>query len=108
MIDIAGRAASINPNGSARRIYAHTPHHREVDDQSVVATAKAWAIVAASADGNKQALVAAEVHRGDNVGDVYAARNQARPLVDHTVVESTGGIVVSITWTDESPAEALL
>ncbi len=56
----------------------------------------------------KQALVAAEVHRGDDVGDVHAARNQARPLVDHAVVKSTGSIVVSITWTDESSAKALL
>ena len=108
VIDVARRAASINPNGSARRIYAHALHHREVDHQSVVATAKAWAIVAAAPDGDEQALVAAEVHRGDDVGDVHAARNQARPLVDHAVVKSTGGIVVSITWTDESSAKALL
>ena len=108
MIDIAGRAASINPNGSACRIYVHALHHREVDHQSVVATAKARAIVAASTDGDKQALVAAEVYRGDDVGDVHAARNQAWPLVDHAVVKSTGGIVVSITWSDESSAKALL
>ena len=72
MIDIARRVASINTNGSARRIHAHALHHREVDHQSVVATAKAWAIVAASTDGDKQALVAAEVYRGDDVGDVHA------------------------------------
>ncbi len=53
MIDIAGRAASINPNGSACRIYAHAFHHREVDHQSVVATAKARATVAASTDGDQ-------------------------------------------------------
>jgi hypothetical protein len=108
MIDVAGRAASINPNGSACRFYAHAFHNREVDHQSVVATAKARATVAASTDGDKQALVAAEVHRGDDVGDVHAALNQARPLVDHAVVKSTGSIVVSITWTDESSAKALL
>lgn len=60
MIDIAGRTASINPNGSACRIYAHAFHHREVDHQSVVATAKAWAIVAASTDAELQHLVAGE------------------------------------------------
>ena len=108
MIDIAGRTASINPNGSACRIYAHALHHREVDDESVVATPKARAIVAASTDGDKQSLVAAEVHRGDDIGDVHAARNQTRPFVDHPVVKSTGGIVVSIIWTDESSTKALL
>ena len=64
--------------------------------------------MAASTDGDKQTLVAAEVHRGDDIGDVHAARNQARPLVDHAVVKSTGCIVVSITWTDEPSAKALL
>jgi hypothetical protein len=108
MIDVAGRAASINPNGSACRIYAHAFHIREVDHQAVIATAKAWAIVAASTDGDKQAVVAAEVHRGDDVGNVHAARNQARPLVNHAVVKSADIIVVSITWTDESSAKALL
>ena len=53
-------------------------------------------------------LVAAEVHRGDDVGDGYAARNQARPLIHHAVVKNSGGIVVNITWTDESSAKALL
>ena len=108
VIDVARRAAGIDPYGSACRIHAHALHHREVDHQSVVAAAKAWAVVAAAADGDEQALVAAEVHRGDDVGDVHAARDQARPLVDHAVVKSTGGIVVGITWTDESSAKALL
>src|ERR1700682_2019741 len=45
MIDVAGRAASINPNGSVCRIYAHAFHNREVAHQSVVATAKARATV---------------------------------------------------------------
>jgi hypothetical protein len=62
----------------------------------------------ASTDCDKQALVAAEVDRSDDIGHVYAARNQAWPLVDHALVKSRRGIVVSITWTDESSAEALL
>ena len=108
VIDVAGRAAGLDPHGSACRIDAHALHHRQVDHQAVVATAEARAVVAAAADGDKQALVAAEVHRGDDVGDVDAARDQARPLVDHAVVKSAGGVVVSITWTDESSAKALL
>ena len=55
-----------------------------------------------------RALIAAEVHGRDDIGDVHAARDQERPLVDHAVVKSTGGIVVRITWTDESSAKALL
>jgi hypothetical protein len=63
--------------------------------------------VAASTDGDKQALVAADGHRGDDIGDVPAARDQAWPLVDHAVVQRTGGIVVSVTWADDASAEAL-
>ncbi len=91
-----------------RRVDAHAPHHRQVDHQAVVAAAQAGAVVAAAPDGDEQALVAAEVHRGDDVGDVHAARDQARPLVDHAVVQRAGVIVVGVTWTDESSAKALL
>ena len=108
MIDIARRASSIDTHGAVRRIDAHAPHHGEVDHQPVVATAQAWAIVAAATDGDQQALAAAEAHRGDDVGDVHAARDQAWPLVDHAIVKRTGGIVVNVTWTDDVSAEAWL
>ena len=108
VVDVARRAAGIDPHGAARRIDAHALHQREVDHQAVVAAAEARAIVAAAPDGDEQALVAAEVHRGDDVGDVHAARDQARPLVDHAVVQRTGGVVVGVAWTDDSSAKALL
>ena len=39
----------------------------------------------------------AEVHRRDDVGDVGAARDQPRPLVDHRVVERARLVVVGVS-----------
>ena len=44
-------------------------------------------VVAAAADRDQQALLAPEVHGRDDVGDVGAARDEPRALVDHAVVE---------------------
>ena len=94
VIDVAGRAAGFDAHGAARGIHAHALHHRQVDDQPVVAAAEPGAVVAAAADGEQQALLAGEVHGGDDVGDVDAARDEPRPLVDHAVVEGARGVVV--------------
>ena len=42
----------------------------------------------------EQIVLAPEIHRRDDVGDVGAARDQRRPLVDHAVVERARLIVV--------------
>ena len=41
-------------------------------------------------------IVAAEIHGGDHVGRVDAARDQLRALVDHAVVELAGVVVTRI------------
>ena len=65
--------------------------------------AEAGAVVAAAADGEEQAVVAAEVHRRDDVGDVDAARDQPRPLVDHAVVERARRVVVGVAAVTSRP-----
>ena len=62
----------------------------------------------AAADGEQQALLAGEVHGGDDVGRVDGARDEARTLVDHAVVERTNGVVVRIGLADEPAAKSLL
>src|SRR5215467_496312 len=108
VIDVAGCTASIDPDGSACRIHAYALHHGEVDHQTVVAAAEPGTIVAAAPDCNEETLVAAEVQRGDDVGNVRAARNQARSLANHTVVKCPGRIVIGIVATDDSPTKGLL
>ena len=52
-------------------------------------------------------VVAAEIHRGDDVGDIGAARDQQRPLVDHGVVEFARLVVVRMVAPDNRPAKTL-
>ena len=68
----------------------------QVDHEAVVAAAKPGAVVAAAADRDEKAMFAPEVHGGDHVGDIDAARNQARPLVDHPVVERARLVVAVV------------
>src|SRR5439155_2475935 len=79
MIDIARRAARTNANGSVSRIYAHALHQRQINHQSVVAAAQAWAIVAASANGDKQPGLPTKIHGGYHIGDVDTLSNQPPP-----------------------------
>ena len=67
--------------------------------------AKAGSVVAAAADGDGQAVVAPEIDRGDHVGDVGAAGDQQRPLVDHAVVERARLLVAWVLRLDELTAQ---
>ena len=62
--------------------------------------AKAGPVVTAAADCDGKLVVAAEVHRGDHVGDVGTARDHERPLVDHAVIELAAFIVLGMIATD--------
>ena len=107
VVDVARRAARLDANGAVRRVDADPLHHRQVDDQPVVDAAEARPVVAAAADGDEKAVVAAEVHRRDHVGDVGALRDQQRPLVDHAVVERAGLVVVRVVARDQPAAKIL-
>src|SRR5207248_7901083 len=104
MIDIARRAARTNANGSVSRIYAHALHQRQINHQSVVAAAQAWAIVAASANGDKQPVLPTKIHRGYHIGDVDTLSNQPRPLIDHAVIEAAHFVIARIVRLDHCAA----
>ena len=106
MIDIARRATSINTNGSVRRIDTYALHQRQVDDQSVITAAKARAVVSATANGDEQSVVASELHRADDIGCIDALRDQARPLVDHAVVEAAYFVIRRVVGLDHRAAHA--
>ena len=96
VVDIARRAARPDPNGAGRRVDPYPFHHRQVDDQPVVDAAEARAVVAAAADGDEKAVVAAEIDRCDHVGNIDALRDQQRPLVDHAVIERARLVIVRV------------
>ena len=61
--------------------------------------------MAAAADGDLDAAVTAETHAGDDVGDVAAARDGGRVLVDHGVVDGARLVVPGIGRCDQVAAQ---
>ena len=51
-------------------------------------------------------MLAGEVDRGDDVGDVGAAGDEGRVAVDHRVVDRAGGVVGRVAGLDERAAHA--
>ena len=90
VIDFARRAARTDPDCPAFRIDVDTFHCRQVNDQAVIHAAEARPVVAAAADGDAQALVAAKIHRRDDIGGIGAAHDEPRAFVDHGVIEFAG------------------
>ena len=87
VVDVTPGAATFDANGACRWIDADTLHAREVDHQAIVTGAQARAIVPATAHRQRQLVLAGEVDRGDDVGDIDAAGDQRGSLVDHAVVD---------------------
>ena len=59
----------------------------------------------ATPDGDLHAVIAAETDAGDDIGDVAAARDGARVLVDHGVVDSACLVVTGIGGRDQVAAQ---
>ncbi len=94
VIHVTRGAAGTDPDGAVRRIDTDALHQRQIDDEAVVDAAKARAVVAAAANRDQEALLAAEVDGRDHIRRVDTAGDQARPLVDHPVVDSARVFVV--------------
>src|SRR5581483_5158346 len=107
VVDLGRGAPRLDAHGARLGVHADALQQRQVDDESVVAAAEPGAVVPAAADGDEHLLLPPEVHGGDHVRDVGAARDEARPLVDHSVVESADLVVVAIVRPDESSPESL-
>ena len=105
VVDVALRATRANPGSPGLGVNAHTFHRRQVDNQAVVHATKAGPVVAAAPDGDGEAVVAPEIDRGDHVGNVGAAGNGQRPLVDHAVVERACFLVGWVRRLDELTAQ---
>ena len=77
-------------------IDSDSAHARQVDDEAVVDAAQAAAIVAAAADGDVEALLASEPHRGDHVRDITTLDDHRWAFVDHRVVQRTSVVVAAV------------
>ena len=104
VVYIALRAAGTNADGAGGGIDPHAFHHRHVDHQPVIDTAKARPIVSASADRNPKIVLLCKIDRSDNVSDVGASRNHLGALIDHPVVEAAHSIIVDVRSPDDGAA----
>ena len=97
-------AAGTNADGAGGGIDPHAFHHRHVDHQPVIDTAKARPIVSASADRNPKIVLLCKIDGSDNVSDVGASRNHLGALIDHPVVEAAHSIIVDVRSPDDGAA----
>src|SRR4029434_4731992 len=87
VVHIALRTARAHPHRAVCWVHIHALHHRQVDNQPIVATPQSRSIVAAAAYGDEQLIFAAEVYCRDDIGRIRAPGDHEWPLVDHSVVE---------------------
>ena len=62
--------------------------------------------MATATDGGEQIILPSKAHGGDDVGDIGAASDEQRPLVNHAVVELAGLFVLLVAALDEVTPEA--
>src|SRR5262249_54076942 len=72
MINIAPDASAADRDGARNRIDLGVFDLGEVYHQTVIANSQAASIVAATANRNKQVVIAREVFRPHDVGDIHA------------------------------------
>ena len=106
MVDITEEGAAARDGGPGVGIHPHAAHAREVDDEAVVDAPQTAAVVAPAPNGDVQALLAAERHRGHHVRHVVAPDDDRRVLVDHGVVQRTSVVVVDVSRRQDRAANA--
>jgi hypothetical protein len=92
------RGTALDPDNARLGVYAHTPHARKVYDQAIIAHTKARTVVAATSNGQKQAIVSCKIDRGNDVCHIRAAHDQSGTLVNRGIVDFAGGLVSFIFW----------
>ncbi len=103
MVDVAPGRAAPDPGDLLVRVDPHVVHPRQVDDQTVVHRAEAGNAVAAAADRQVEAAVAAGGDHGHHVGRVHALDDGAGSAVVHAVVDGASVVVVGIRGGDDAP-----
>src|SRR5690606_3302455 len=77
-------------------IHMHGPHGREVQDQALVAGAEARNVMASSAHGERQGVLASVRDPGDDVCHAATHQYGCRTAVDHPVPHVARRTVVSL------------
>src|SRR5215831_19843420 len=96
MIHISPGTASLNADRTCHGINANALHAREIDDQTIIAHAKTTGIVAATTHSDEHVVIATEMDRSDDIGDIGAPHDQARMPVNHAIIDLASRLVASI------------
>ena len=83
-----------------------SPASEQVDHQAAVGDRAAGDVVAAAADGDLEARLPCEAHRGGDVGRAAAAGDDRRPAIDQTVLDPAGGVVAVVAGREDPPGDA--
>ena len=105
VVDVSQGASGVGADGVVLRVDRGAAQQRQVDDQGAVGYPEPSCAVAATSDGDLGAVLAAEPHAGDDIGDVAAARDRSRVLVDHAVVDGARLVVPGISGHDQLTAQ---
>jgi hypothetical protein len=61
--------------------------------------------MAASTNCNGELIVSTKVHRANHVGNICAARDERRSLVDHAIIDLACSLIVHIAWLKQFTAQ---
>src|SRR5437764_1371266 len=106
MVDVSPGASGVDADGAAPGVDRGAAQQGKVDDQGVIPHAEPGRVVAATPDGDLEAVFAAETDTGDDVDGVPAARDGGRMLVDHAVVDGARLVVPGVSRPDQVAVQA--
>lgn len=108
VVHVAPDAARFHADRFFERIHADAFHAGKINDQTAIAERQARAAVAAAANGSEQTVFGAVANRGDDVGDIGAAGDETRTLVNHGVVDFASGVVARVAGLNQFAAKRAL
>ena len=97
-VDIGERGSRFDPRPLSGGVHLHGFHLRKIDDDAAVAEGVAGDVMPASADRNKQTVIACDTHRRYGIGGVCAPDDKTGLSVDHPVPDFSRLIIQSIIF----------
>ena len=97
-----------DPNGSRHRIDPDPVHVREVDHHPAVTDGVARDVVSRPPHGEEEVVFARETHGGHHVSGTRRTDDDARPAVDHRVVDGPRLVVSLVARPDHPTADRVL
>src|SRR5437867_611723 len=96
MVHVAPGASALSVSRPPLGVHAYSVHAREIDHQTSVAHREPGDVMTATSNRDGELLVSAEVHGGDNIGGIDAARDEPRTTIDHRVIYLARRIVALV------------